>query len=462
MNRIAAALRVCRLVIGWAAMCYVAGAHAIPAIQSELHTDLLPLSDISAVARTPYQATRPVTSTAISNSDAKLDDHSDSKLEASAVEVINSGVAMNPAPCAISQEGTYSLTDSCNDDATRKSLSVQFGQRMGTDSNILGELDGLRVNFHLSNKLMLEGVAGYPVTSDQDKFNKAHQVYGLSANTGKLGDDWDLNSYFIEQQDNGEFLRNVGGALRYLRDKRSLLLLFNYDIANSSLDAFTASGVLRLLNSTSLSATVDVRNSPLCKRHQKYLQQTMAATDGWAWNPPTDRITHYTKELSEEVTTLTIGLTHTFSDRLKLTGSAAVLDVTRDAGTDSRADTPSEYFYHLRFSGSELMFLGNDHVLDLSHRITDTTRTSSATLNTHYAINSRWQVSPRLHTDYRDNFLNRSVERVAAPSVRMQYSWHDHYDIRIEAGGEWVSRELPDQASSDSSYYLNLGYKASY
>jgi hypothetical protein len=298
--------------------------------------------------------------------------------------------------------------------------------------------------------------------SDQDKFNDTRQVYGLSANTGKIGRAWDMNSYFIELQDNDEFQRNAGGALRYLRDRRSLLLLIDYDLASSSLDAFTASGALRLLSNTTLSATVDVRNSPLCKRHQKYLQQTMAATDGWTWSPPTDRITHYTKDLSEEVTTLSVGLTHIFSDHLKMTGSAAMLDVTGDTGVDNVTDTPSEYFYNLRLSGTDLMFLGNHHVLDLSHRITDSMRTSSATLDTHYAINSRWEVSPRLHADYSDKFLDRTVERVTAPSVRMDYHWRDNYDIRIEAGGKWVTRELPDQASSDSSYYVNLAYKASY
>jgi len=463
MNRKPVAVTVCRLALGWSALCYAAGALAIPVIQSEQPADTMLLSDFSAVPRPLDQLAPPMFNAAVAESDpVPRGNDLDSDTGAPVTDIGIAGAAKDSIPCLKTIEDGDSADD-CDDGAVHKSLSVEIGQRMGANSsNLLGDFDGIRVDFRPSGKLKVNGVAGYPVMSDQDRFNDARQVFGLSANTGKIGRAWDLNSYFIEQQDNGEAIRNAGGALRYLRDRRSLLLWLDYDMAGGSLDAFTASGALRLMSRTTLSATVDVRSSPLRKRHQKYLQQTMAATDGWSWNLPMDRILHYTRELSEEVTTLAVGLAHTFSSRLKMSGSAAVLDVSGDTGSDDNTAPPSEYFYQLQLSGSDLMSRGNTHVLDLSHRITDSMRTSSATLDTRYTINSRWEISPRLHTDYRDKFLDRTVEWVTAPSVRMEYRWRDRYGVKIEAGGEWVTRELPDQASSDSSYFVNLGYKARY
>jgi hypothetical protein len=462
MKRKTVALIVCHLFIICTAQFYAAGVQAMPARQGELLDATQPQPVTPAVSEATEHIAPSMISLSMINYDAALsDDSSDSSQTVPDVDDKSCMTIVNN-PCLF-KSGDEHNPEGNGNSAVYKSLSMQLGQHMDADiSNILGEIDGIRVDYRLTGNLMLNGVASYPVKPDQDGVDDAHQVFGLSANTGKIGHAWDLSSYLIEQQDNGGIRRNVGGAVRYQRDKRSLLLLIDYDMASSSLDAFTASGALRLQHSTTLSATVDVRSSPLYKRHQKYLQRTMATTDGWIWNMPMDRITHFTQEMSEEVTTLAVGLSHSFSERLKLTGSAAMLDVSRNSATNDSAATPSEYFYHLQLSGSDMLFRGNSHVLDFSHRITDSMRTSSATIDTRYSINHCWKVSPRLHTDYRDNLQDRSIEWVTAPSIRMEYNWRDQYGVKIEAGGEWVTRELSDQATSDSSYFVSLAYKASY
>ncbi len=456
MNKHAVALSACSLVLGWGLLGYAGAARAIPTAQGELIDGTQPLPDFSAVAQT-----RNLPSPA-ANPPPPADAPAEPTAQAAALtDRVPAGAAI---PCMVSFEDEDTpASDSCDDGDVSGQLSVSFGERMAdAQSSILGDFDGIRVDYRLAGGLRLNGVAGYPVLSDNDKFNAARQVYGVSANTAKFAQAWDFNSYLIEQQDNGGARRNAGGALRYLRPKRSLLLLFDYDLVDRSLEAFTASGAFKLPRSTTLSATVDVRSSPLRRRQQRYVQQTMAATEGWSWNLPMDRISYYTRDLSEQVTTVAVGLTHRFSTRLKMTGSAAVLDVAREINVDEGVASPSEYFYHLQLSGRDLMFSGNNNVLDLSHRITDTTRTSSASLDARYSINRRWKVSPRLRTDYRDNLIDRSVQWVTAPSVKMEYHWRDRYGVKIEAGGEWVTRELYDQDSSDSSYFVKLGYKANF
>lgn len=458
-----AVLTACYLTLLWAPLCYTGTAQAIPGEQSELLEGTQPLPDFSAVAHPPSQSVPPVISADTASSADESAPASEPEIS-TADNSDESHTASSAIPCMVNFEEEYTTADSCEDGETEKQLSVQFGQRMGAgNSSILGEFDGISVDYRLARGLTLNGVAGYPVLSDNDKFNDTRQVFGVSANTAKFAHDWDLNSYLIEQMDNGQARRNAGGALRYLRPKRSLLLLFDYDMAERSLDALTASGALRLPRNTTLSAIVDVRSNPMRKRQQKYLQQTMNITEGWTWNLPMDRISYFTNDLSEEVTTLSVGLTHSFSNRLKLTGSAARLEVARDNGIDVGTAIPSEYFYHLQLSGNDLMFSGNSNILDLSHRITGSTRTSSATFDTRCTVNRRWKVSPRLRADYRDNILDRSVQWVTAPSVKMEYQWRDRYGVRIEAGGEWVTRELYDhEADNDSSYFVKLGYKANF
>ncbi|MGW8310293.1 MAG: hypothetical protein ACWGNB_04445 [Thiogranum sp.] len=440
-------------------------AGAIATNPSPLIAGTEPLPDFSGVARVPRPAEPPAEETPVA--DAAPGTDAAPAVAATTAAPPDSGPAAE-IPCLSSF-----LSDDSQDDAANQScddpsdaqqrLSLKFGRRMGVGSGILGEFDGVRVDYRLTGGLTLNGVAGYPVLSDKDKFNVARQVFGFSADIPRFVRAWDLNSYLIEQQSNGKATsRTVGGAVRYLRPKRSLLLLLDYDVVQHSLGAFTAAGAWKLPYQTTISATVDVRNNPIHTRQKKYLQRSMAATEGWTWILPTDRIRHFTSDQSEGVTTLALGLTHAFSRRLKMTGSAAVLDASNQTDSAATAEPASEYLYHLNLTGNDLMFSGDRNTLDFSHRVTDYSRVSSAAIDTRYAINRRWNVSPRLRADYRDNALDQTAQWVTSPSVKMEYRWRDQYGFKIEAGGEWRTREIPTEDKTQSSYFVSLGYKAKF
>jgi len=237
-----------------------------------------------------------------------------------------------------------------------------------------------------------------------------------------------------------------------------MLVLFDYDLADRAQDSFMASGALRLPFSTTVTATLDRRSKPMRKQQKSYVEQTMSLTDGWDLSLPVDRITYFTQELSEDVTTLTVGLTYRFFNVLQLSGSAAQLAIDDD-GNSAISD---EYFYHLQFSGDNFIINGNRNTLDLSHRITGPTRTSTASIDTRYAINRYWNLSSRLRTDSSNNVQDRSVKWVAAPSVSLQYRWRDLFGMKIEAGGEWLKQEFDNREDSESSYFIKLGYSANF
>jgi hypothetical protein len=345
-------------------------------------------------------------------------------------------------------------------------LSIRFGSRIGARGSMLGEFDGIQVDYRLTGGLTLNGVAGYPVLSSKDKFNAARQMFGINAVTGKFARAWDLNSYLIEQQDNGRLTsRSVGGAIRYLQPKRSLLVFLDYDVFQNSLGSFMTSGAWKLPYRITLSAALDIRNSPIRKQQQKYLQRTMANSDGWYWILPDNRIKHFTKDRSNEVATLALGLSHSFSQRIKLSGDVAMIDVS-NAATSGVSTTATaglnEYFYHLKFSGKDMMTAGDKNILDLRHRISDSSSLSSASIDTKYAINRFWNISPRLRADYRNNIPEDSAQWVTSPSLKMEYRWRKYYGLDIQAGGEWLARENPDGYETRSSYFMSLGYKANF
>ena len=122
----------------------------------------------------------------------------------------------------------------------------------------------------------------------------------------------------------------------------------------------------------------------------------------------------------------------------------------------------NEYFYHLKLSGTDIMISGDKNILDLHHRVTDSSRLSSASIDTKYAINRFWNISPRLRADYRNNIPEDSVQWVTSPSLKMEYRWRKEYGLDIQAGGEWSAREDPGGYETRSSYFMSLGYKAKF
>lgn len=354
---------------------------------------------------------------------------------------------------------------SCVDPSdTRERVSVQLGRRIGTGGDILGEFDGVRVDYRLSDELKLNGIAGYPVLAAEDKFNSDRQVFGLSVATNQLGRAWDLNGYLIEQREYGQTSgKSMGGVMRNLQSGRSLLVYFDYDVTDNSLGTLMASGAWRLQSKTTISAALDLRNRPIPGHQQKYLQQSMTVTEGWNWILPTDRLAHYTADGCSEVSTLAFGLSHALSQRIKLSGDVAVLGTTEDADTvPVTTAQSSEYSYHLKLSGKDLLLPGDRNMLDLRYNVTEADRISAAAFNTKYAINRFWNIMTKLHADYHRPVLENSPRWVASPTVKMEYLQTKQSGFNVEAGGEWSSGMNAVTDDSHSSYFVSLGYQAKF
>ncbi len=354
---------------------------------------------------------------------------------------------------------------SCVDPSdTKQRFSIQLGRRIGTDGEILGEFDGVRMDYRLSDRLTLNGIAGYPVLTPGDMFNFDRQVFGISVATNRLGQTWDLNGFFIEQQDNGQTTgKSMGGVMRYLQTGRSLLAYLDYDVTDNSLGTLMASGAWRLPFKTTISATFDRRNRQIPGQQQKFLQQSMTVTEGWNWILPADRLAHYTGDGCDEVSTLAFGLSHALSPRIKLSGDVAVLETMDGADTAPVTSAQSsEYSYRFRFTGKDLLMPGDRNKLDLRYNVTEAGRTSSAAFDAKYPINRFWNIMPKLRADYHRPVPESSSRWVASHMVKMEYRQTKQSSFKIEVGGEWASGMKAIADDSRSSYFASLGYQAKF
>jgi hypothetical protein len=255
----------------------------------------------------------------------------------------------------------------------------------------------------------------------------------------------------------------MGGVIRNLQSGRSSLVYLDYDVTDNSLGTLMASSAWRLPFKTTISVALDHRNSPIPGHQQKFLQQSMTVTEGWNWILPTDRLAQYTGDGCSEVSTLAFGLSHALSQRIKLSGDVAVLGTSDDADTAPVTTSySSEYSYHLKFSGKDLLLPGDRNMFDLRYNVTEADRTSAAAFDTKYAINRFWNIMSKLRANYHRPLLESSPRWVASPTLKLEYHQSKQFGFNIEAGGKWSTGMKAVADDSRSSYFVSLGYQAKF
>lgn len=345
---------------------------------------------------------------------------------------------------------------------SRQPVSIQMGRRIGVRDEILGDIDGVRVDYRPADGLRLNGIAGYPVLTEEDVFNPSRQFFGISAMTDGPNNTWDLNGYLVEQQENGQVTyRSTGGSLRYLKPGRSLLFYLDYDPDTSTLGTFMASGAMKLPFRTTLSATVDIQSRPIPGLQQQYLKQSMTEMEGWDLILPADRLTYHIDGGAKEVGVLAVDLSYALSQRIRLRGDVVMLDASRNDAVTRRYD-PEEYHYHLKITGNDLMLPGDRSKLDLRHSVTETGRSYTASFDTRYALKRFWNFISQLRADYYMDIDDSGSRWEATPKVKVEYRPNRQYGFHIEAGGNLSGSSSADAVDGPVSYFVSLGYRLSF
>lgn len=346
--------------------------------------------------------------------------------------------------------------------AAQQRFTLHLGRRVGNRADILGEFDGVRVDYRPVGRISLNGVAGYPVVAQEDEFNTSRQVVGISAVSDRFARNWDMGGYLVDQQENGVVAgRSMGGVIRHLQPGRSFLAYFDHDLAGDAPGTLLLTGAWRLPRDITLSGAFDYSGRPLPQRQQRYLQQTTGVTPGWSRMLSTLALANREGEATGDIGTLAIGLTHTWSPRLELGGDMAIVDVSAAESTGEVLN-PEEYHYHLNVAGSDLLFPGGRSSLDLYHRVTAAGTINTASIDSRYPVKGNWNLAPQLRAEYHREAAGHSPRWVASPRLKMEYRQNRQSSFLLEAGGNVFTRDAPAGDQDRAACFVSLGYQANF
>lgn len=347
--------------------------------------------------------------------------------------------------------------------AKRAGVSMRLGRQSRNTGGVLGRFDGLLLGYKVTDWMTLNAVGGFPVFSTRDGFHTDRYLYGLSTDLGSFANAWDFNAFIIEQSvESVVDRRAVGGEARYFDPVRSLLTFVDYDILYDSLNTFIFLGTWTLPDRTTINATFDYRNSPLLTTSSALQGQSAGSIDDLLDSLTKDEIQELAKDRTGHSTTVTLGASHPFSEKIQLSSDVTVSEQSgtkASGGVEAIPDTGKEYFYNVQLIGSSLFKSGDTSILGTRYSDTSTAKIYTLSLDNRYPATREWRINPRVRLDYRENDNDGSNQWTALPSLRIDYRWRRRYRFEIEGGKEWTRRDFTDRTEDSSSYYLSAGYR---
>ncbi len=345
-------------------------------------------------------------------------------------------------------------------------LSARIGRQSRNTGGVLGRFDGLLAGYQLTNRILVNAVAGFPVQSTRDQVKTGRYLYGISSDLGTFANAWDFNIFYIEQQNDGILDRRaVGGEARYFDPKRSMLSFVDYDISYDSLNTLIFLGTWTMADRTIINASFDYRNSPILTTSNALQGQTTHSLDTLQNTFSDSQIRDLAEDRTAQSTSLTLGATHPLNEKFQISGdltTTKLSDTKASGGVAKVPGTDYEFFYNLQFIGSNLLMPGDVSVAGLRYSDATSSHTATLSLNSRFPFRNVWRVNPRMRIDYRDNLSNNSTQWTAAPSMRIDYRWRKRYRFETEFGGEWSTQKLPNDTQDSSSFFFNLGYRADF
>ncbi len=345
----------------------------------------------------------------------------------------------------------------------RSNLSARFGRQRLNSGGVLGRFDGLLASYRLTPKTRLNFIAGMPVNySSINKINSDKRFYGINADFGTFAENWDINSYYIDQSINGiADRRAIGGEIRYSNSGKSIFTLVDYDILYNDLNTFIFSGNWTLANRTTINIALDHRKSPTLSTENALKGQSSRTIKELLQIYNEQEIQKLAQDRTAENRTYSLGISHHLNEKLQLNAdiSSSTFSSTPASGGVEAYEASKSDNYSLQLVGSNLIKNGDITIIGLRYSDSDHSDTTTLNINTRYPVDRNWRLNPRVKINLIKNSRNQSDRWTTSPSLRFDYRLYKNTRLEFEGGLDRIREKLPNDTLKSSSYFLNIGYR---
>jgi len=347
----------------------------------------------------------------------------------------------------------------------RFDLDARLGRQSKHSGGVLGSFDGLLLGWRTLPTLRLNLMAGSPLETTTDSFSTDRRFVSLGANWSGLAEGLEISPFAIDQTYDGiSDRRAVGSELRWFRPGRTVVGLVDYDIDYNALNMAMLLGNFELPGRWTVTGTLDHRKSPFLTTRNAMAGQAVQTLGELVAQIGEPAVRALAEDRTADVDTVSIGVSRPLGTRYQWiadAGATRMSEMPASGGVEAIPATGTELSFGAQLIANSLLRSGDVSILGL--RLTDGgfARTMSLSLSSRFPLWGRLRAGPRLRFDYREFSADGTTQWLASPALRVD--WHsDRSTIEFEAGGEWMSRELPIDQEKSNRYWFSLGYRVGF
>jgi len=345
-------------------------------------------------------------------------------------------------------------------------LSSRIGRQTLRNQGALGRFDGALLSWEATPEYRVNFLTGFPVYTTDEGMQTDRLFYGVSVDLLELFESVEANLFFNTQDVDGLSDRQaVGGELRYLGERGSMITAVDFDLGYSELNSLVALGNWTFASEISVNAMLDWRKTPYLTTENALIGQPVGGIEELLLSFTEDEIRQLAADRTGAMQTAALGVARPLSERFQISADITLSKfegTPESGGVAATPDSDLESYYYVSLIGSSLIKEGDVSVLGLRYMDATTARTIAMFIDTRYPLTSRFRVNPRLLVSRRELLAGNASELLLRPGLRLLYRLGRSYQIELDVGGEFGNRDSATASSDTKSYYLFLGYRADF
>jgi len=366
-----------------------------------------------------------------------------------------------------SSQSQFRISSAYFDASDRKrNWNTRIGRQTKSTGGVLGRFDGITAGYRISPKWKLNAVTGFPVAiSSSNQLNTDKVFYGGSLDIGTFDKYWNGTIFLIKQTAYDIDDRTaIGAELRYLNPKLTVFGLLDYDIDYNTVNIAQVISTIRLKNATTLNLVADYRNSPVLTTSNALQGQTSPTLETLLQTYTEDQIKQFAQDRTATFRSVSATLSKPIKKDLLISLEFSTSHLTgtpASAGVDATPSSGIEYFYGTQLIANSIFKKGDTTLLGLRYADTNSSQTTTVSINSRYPYNKKWRLNPRLRIDFQQREAN-SENIKYRPSLRVDWRAKRNIKFEMEAGYEYsdITDTVGDR--EESSFFINLGYIADF
>ena len=349
--------------------------------------------------------------------------------------------------------------------------SARIGRQSALGGGVLGRFDGISAGHGFLTDWRANVVAGQlsdTVLGPQPVFFGASLDFGVK---NPLGGSF----YAIKQTVGGITDREaVGGYLRYFEQRKTAVLMLDYDMQFKELNTVTIQATLNGESGTDYNFLLDRRKTPSLSLRSA-VNGTAASIDTLLQNGWTNDDLLTLAKLRTAVSNMAqIGMTNHLNEKwqtgtdITVTNTSGMPDsgtLNPDGTTGLEGFVPASVSTGNAWTISERLigdgvFSNNDvSMCSVSYSKSDALEGKMLLLNSHSYIQEKWTVDETLRVFWQTDSLG-GKQTITAPVLRLGYRLKKSLMLETEAGVDW-SKNIPSelQSSNTTRTYFSFGFR---